>query len=74
MVFWKLNAHPLKRVTVVREGMSVGEEQLTRTTLQSDDTRIEECAAKLYSNERCELRQVYSLLHKRVFTSHHQFT
>ena len=44
MVFWHLKAYSLSRVTVVREGMSVGEDRVIGNTLQSDDTRIEECA------------------------------
>ena len=38
-----LKALSLSRVTVVREGMSVGEDRKTDITLQSDGTRIEEC-------------------------------
>ena len=44
MVFFHWNARLLTRVTVVREGMSVGEDRVMGNTLQSDDTRIEECA------------------------------
>ena len=43
MVFLYLKAHPLLRVTVVREGMSVGEDGVRGNTLQSDVTRIAEC-------------------------------
>ena len=43
MLFLYLKAHPLVRVTVVREGMSVCEDRVKRNTLQSDDTRIPEC-------------------------------
>ena len=43
MVFWHLKAHTLSRVTVVREGMSVGEGREIGSTLQSDGTRILEC-------------------------------
>ena len=43
MVFFLLKAHPLSRVTVVREGMSTCEDRVMRSTLQSDDTRIAEC-------------------------------
>ena len=38
----QLNAHIL-RVTVVREGMSVGEDKVIGNTLQSDGTRILKC-------------------------------
>ena len=44
MVFLQLKTHPLSRVTVVREGMSVCEDRVIRNTLQSDDMRITECA------------------------------
>ena len=43
MVFLYLKAVFLLRVTVVREGMSVCEDRVIGNTLQSDDTRIEEC-------------------------------
>ena len=37
---------------MVREGMSVGEDGVIGNTLQSDDTRIEECSTViLFSNE-----------------------
>ena len=36
-------AHPLRRVTSVREGMSVGEDRVIGNTLQSDGTRTAEC-------------------------------
>ena len=42
-VFLCLKAHSLSRVTVVREGMSVGEGREIGSTLQSDGTRILEC-------------------------------
>ena len=38
-------ARLLKRVTVVREGMSVCEGRVNRNTLQSDGMRIEECVS-----------------------------
>ena len=41
-VFLLVNAHSLSRVTSVREGMSVCEERVMRSTLQSDGTRIAE--------------------------------
>ena len=44
MVFLSLKAHSLPRVTVLREGMSVGEDRVIGNTLQSDRTRILECA------------------------------
>ena len=42
-VFLHLKACSLSRVTVVREGMSVCEDRVIGNTLQSDDTKIEEC-------------------------------
>ena len=42
-VFLNLKAYSLSRVTVVREGISVGEVRVIRNTLQSDVTRIAEC-------------------------------
>ena len=41
--FLYLKADPLRRVTVVREGMSVGEDRVIGDTLQSDDMGIVEC-------------------------------
>ena len=65
----------LLRVTVVREGMSVGEDRVIGSTLQSDDSRIEECTIDIsFSSECCEFRQVYSLVHFIITTSHYQFT
>ena len=43
MVFFFLKAYLLRRVTVVREGMSVGEDRVIGDTLQSDDMGIVEC-------------------------------
>ena len=40
MILWHWNAYSLSRVTVVREGMSVGEGRVIGNTLQSDGTRI----------------------------------
>ena len=40
MVFWHLKAYSLSRVTVVREGMSVCEDGVIGSTLQSDGARI----------------------------------
>ena len=73
MVFLSLKAHSLPRVTVLREGMSVGEDRVIGSTLQSDDTRIDECPI-VSSSECSEFRQVYSSVHIHVFTSHDQFT
>ena len=42
MVFLSEKAHPLRRVTVVREGMSVCEDRVMGNTLQCDVTRKEE--------------------------------
>ena len=39
-VFLCLKTHSLLRVTVVREGMSVCEDRVNGSTLQSDDSRI----------------------------------
>ncbi len=44
--FLCLNALLLSRVTVVSEGMSVGEDRKNGTTLQGDGTRTEECTAE----------------------------
>ena len=41
----RLNAYPLVRVIVVREGMSDCEDGVIGNTLQSDDLRILECPA-----------------------------
>ena len=43
MVFLCLKARILSRVTVVREGMSVCEDRMMSSTLQSDATRKAEC-------------------------------
>ena len=43
MVFLFRKAHPLVRLTVVREGMSVCEIQVIGRTLQNDGARIREC-------------------------------
>ena len=72
-VFLYSNAYFLSRLTVVREGMSVCEDRVTGSTLQSDDTRIVECITTS-SSECCEFRQVYSSLHFIITTSHYQFT
>ena len=78
MVFLYLNACSLLRVTVMREGMSVCEERVMGNTLQSNVTRIEECETTnrtaFNSSERSEFRQVYSLLHFIITTSHDQFS
>ena len=39
----------LRRATVVREGMSVGEDGVIGKTLQRDDTRIVECVTAIGS-------------------------
>ena len=49
-VFFSLKARSLSRVTVVREGMSVGEDGVIRDTLQSDGTRIVECGTSSVSS------------------------
>ena len=54
--------------------MSVGEDRVIGSTLQSDDTRILECTTVLFSSECCEFRQIYSSLHFIITTSHDQFT
>ena len=41
--FFIEKAYPLLRVTVVREGMSVGEDRVIGSTLQIDGTRKTEC-------------------------------
>ena len=75
MDFFFLKAYFSLRATVLREGMSVGEDRVIRNTLQSDGTRIEECATVVtFSSECCEFRQVYSSLHFIITTSHDQFT
>ena len=75
MVFFSEKAHPLKRVTVVREGMSVCEDRVIGNTLQSDDSRMPECPTVTpFSSKCCEFRQVYSSLHFIITTSHDQFT
>ncbi len=43
IVFLHPKAHILLRVTVVREGMSVGEDRVIGNTLQNDGTRKAEC-------------------------------
>ena len=79
MVFLSWKAHPLLRVTVVREGMSIGEERVMGNTLQSDDTRMVECPTAKHTNDVCssecsEFRQVYSSVHFIITTSHYQYT
>ena len=62
-------------MTVVREGMSVGEDEVIGNTLQSDGTRIAECETVIpFSSEGCESGQVYSSVHFIITTSHYQFT
>ena len=50
MVFFSVKAYLLSRRTVVREGMSVGEDGVIRDTLQSDGTRIVECGTSSVSS------------------------
>ena len=50
-------AYFFSRTTLMREGMSVCEDRVIGHTLQSYDTRIDECPTA--SSECCELRQVY---------------
>ena len=70
-----LKAFFLLRVTVVREGMSVCENRVMGNTLQSDDTRIEECTTVFsFSSECSEFGQVYSSTHIIIITSHYQFS
>ena len=72
-VFFSEKAHPLVRVTVVREGMSVCEDRVIRNTFQSDGTRIQECVAA-FCSECCKLRQIYSSVRFIITTSHYQLT
>ena len=51
MVFVYLKAYSMLRVTVVREGMSAGEDRGVGKTLQSDGTRILECATIPFSSD-----------------------
>ena len=51
MVFFRAKATFLSRVTVVREGMSVGEDRVMDNTLQCDGTRITECTTVPWSRE-----------------------
>ena len=73
MVFLYLKACDSSRVTVVREGMSVGEDRVIENTLQSDGARIVEYTTPI-SSECCEFRQVYSSSQFVNLTSHDQFT
>ena len=72
MVILSEKAHPLRRVTVVREGMSVCEGRVNGSTLQGDDTRLVECITATSSSECCEFRQVYSSVQFIITTSHDQ--
>ena len=51
MDFLFVKARLLKRVTVVREGMSACEKRVIGNTLQSDGTRIAECPTAINSSE-----------------------
>ena len=56
-VFFSLKARSLSRVTVVREGMSVCEDRVMGSTLQSDDTKILKCTTVIpFSCECFEFR------------------
>ena len=72
-VFLFLKTVLLRRVTVVREGMSVGEDGVMGKTLQRDDTRIVKCVTAIGSREGGEFRQVYSSLHLCITTAHDHF-
>ena len=74
MVFWHLKAYSLSRVTVVREGMSVCEDGVIGSTLQSDGARILKRVTVFNSCECSEFGQVYSSLHFIITTSHYRFT
>ena len=50
-VFWHLKTPSLKRVTVVREGMSICEDRGIGSTLQSDGTSKGECVTVFVSSE-----------------------
>ena len=41
-VIFLQKANPLRRITVLRDGMSVCEDRVIRNTLQSDEARIHE--------------------------------
>ena len=53
--------------------MSVCEDRMIGSTLQSDGTRTDECTTVFTCSEWCEFRQVYSSLHFIITTSHYQF-
>ena len=74
-VFFSLKAYSSLSVTVLREDMPVCEDRVKGNTLQSDGTRIDECPTAIpFSSEGCEFRQVYSLVHFIITTSHYQFS
>ena len=54
--------------------MSVDEDGMIGSTLQSDGTRIAESITLFINRDCCELRQVYSSLHFIIITSHDQFS
>ena len=59
----------------MREGISVCEDRVIVSTLQSDGTSVAESTTALpFSSERCEFGQVYSSVHLIITTSHYQFT
>ena len=73
--FLNAKAVSSRRVTVVREGVSVCEDRMIGNTLQSDGTRIAECPTVLPFSSKCsEFRQVYSSFHFIIITSHYQFS
>ena len=73
-VFFFEKAHPMVRVTVVREGMPVCEERVIGSTLQCDVTGIIECFTPFISRDCCEFGQVYLSTLFIITTSHNQFT
>ena len=73
-VFFSLKARSLSRETLVREGMSVGENRVIGNTLQSDMGIVECVTVFSFSSECIEFRQVYSSIHFIITTSHYQFT
>ena len=54
--------------------MSVDEDGMIGSTLQSDGTRIAESITLFINRDCCEFRQIYSSLHFIIITSHDQFS
>ena len=54
--------------------MSVDEDGMIGSTLQSDDLNIAECVTAINSSECSEFRQVYSSVHFIITTSQDQLT